>query len=140
MIVAAMVVVLAAISIPFITAGRKAANEASAISSVRLLHGAMQTCLSTGTCAGFFADMDPLVQQGLIDKTLGSGSKSGYEFKVSHQDSSPSFYIYARPQTWGLGYAGTRRFGCDEGGVVKASYSNIGSYFNANTLAAAPSL
>ncbi len=141
LIVVSMIAILAAIAIPFVTSGRRAANEASAISSVRLIHTSVTSCLSSGTCTGFFNDFDTLVKLDLVDSTLGSGTKSGYDFMVSHQDKSPSFYIYAKPRSWGPGiYAGSRRFGTDETGVVKASYSNVGSFFNTNTLAAAPPL
>jgi type IV pilus assembly protein PilA len=139
-LVVSIIVILAAIAIPSITSGRQAANEASAISSVRTMYTAVQTFEQTDQWKNFFNTMAPLAKAGLVDEDLADGSKANYDFFISHQAGSTSFLISARPQSWGVTYAGTRRFGCNEDGVVKASNANIGSHFNSANITAAPPL
>lgn len=139
-IVVAMVAILAAIAVPSVISGRQAANESSAISSVRTIYTGVQTFEQTDNWKNFFDDMTPLVKAGLVDADLGSGSKANYDFFVSHQAGSTSFLISTKPKAWGAGYAGTRRFGCNESGVVKASSTNLASHFNSNNINAAQAL
>lgn len=73
--------IIAAIAIPNLLAARRAANEGSAISQMRVLMAAEQTFAATrgaGRC-GDLADLDAA---DLIDSTLASGRKNGYEFTI----------------------------------------------------------
>ncbi len=86
LIVVVIIGIIAAIAIPNLLASRRASNEASAISSLRTYHSAQATYATTygnGDFAGvpFVTNaFQTLGQTGIIDATLGSGLKSGYEF------------------------------------------------------------
>ena len=87
LIVVAIIGIIAAIAIPNLLASRRAANEASAISSMRVLISSEATYSSTQTGGGY-ADLPGLKTVGLIDDKLGSAgtggaAKSGYWYKVT---------------------------------------------------------
>src|SRR5690242_3682879 len=90
LIVVVIIGIIAAIAIPNLLAARRAANEGSAIASLRTLHGAQMTYQATSG-AGQFAgttganSKTPLTQLAsvnLIDNVLGgpSGIKGSYDF------------------------------------------------------------
>ena len=83
LIVVAIIGIIAAIAIPNLLASRRAANEASAISSVRTINTAQATYSSTVGAGDYAADLDALQTSGLIDDKLGAAgttAKSGYFF------------------------------------------------------------
>src|SRR6185369_13004645 len=88
LIVVVIIGIIAAIAIPNLLAARRAANEGSAISSLRTLHGAQMTYASTygnGDFAGVAGTQDKtslnqLAVPALIDSVLGTGVKSNYDF------------------------------------------------------------
>src|SRR5688500_5053492 len=88
LIVVVIIGIIAAIAIPNLLAARRSANEGSAVSSMRTLHGAQMTYQATqggGNYAGAETTPDgtalsTLYGVGLIDSVLGSGTKSGYNF------------------------------------------------------------
>jgi prepilin-type N-terminal cleavage/methylation domain-containing protein len=140
MLVVSLIAIIAAIAIPQWHSAAQAANEAAAISSVRTIYTAVQTFEAADSNQNFFSDMTPLVKAGLVDTNLGSGSKSGYDFFVRHQAGSTAFLISAKPQTWGPIYKGTRRFGCDEDGIVRYGTTNLVAHFNSTNIGSAPPL
>src|SRR5687767_1766441 len=83
-----IIAILAAISVAGLLAARRSANEASAVSSLRNLHGAQSSYLTSfgdGEYAGdvgspTLAALTALNGRNLVDDVLGSGAKSGYEF------------------------------------------------------------
>src|SRR5882762_11600438 len=82
LIVVAIIGIIAAIAIPNLLASRRAANEGSAQQSLRTLHSSEATYQATSG-NGNFTDLTGLLGGGLIDATLGSGTKSGYKFAVT---------------------------------------------------------
>ncbi len=122
LIVVAIIGIIAAIAIPNLLASKRAANEGSAIATIRTLTSAEATFAATnGT--GAYGDRAALNGQGLIDATLASGSKSGYTFGVTPAASAaPVVYSYlttATPQSVGTVTAtGTRKFASDATGVI----------------------
>src|SRR5271165_3780767 len=89
LIVVAIILIIAAIAIPNLLRSRMAANEASAVGSVRTINTSEVTysstwglgytdlttlSSSTGTCTA------SSTQACLIDPVLGAGAKSGYTF------------------------------------------------------------
>jgi type II secretory pathway pseudopilin PulG len=64
-----------------VPAGYHPASEASAIRSMRTLHGAEVTYQATAG-AGKFGTLRQLAEANLIDDTLGTGTKDGYVFKI----------------------------------------------------------
>src|SRR5690349_11585242 len=78
LIVVAIILIIAAIAIPNLIKSKMAANEASAVGSLRTINTAEITYSSTyGTG---FTDLPTLGSSGIIDTVLSNGTKSGYTF------------------------------------------------------------
>jgi type IV pilus assembly protein PilA len=86
LIVVAIILVIAAISVPNLLRSRMAANEASAVGSMRAINTA---CIEYSTTfGGFPSNLSDLGTSGgasstsadLIDNILAGGAKSGYTF------------------------------------------------------------
>jgi len=153
LIVVAIILIIAAIAIPNLLRSRMAANEASAVGSVRTIVTANITYDST---YGNFATT--LVQNGgaatvttatcehaqLIDSVLGGADpskKSGYSFHFlagnaavtgsglatgcTTNQSTDGFGVYAQPIT--IGTTGQRSFCSDGSGVIR--YDLTGAVF-----------
>ncbi len=131
LIVVVIIGIIAAIAIPNLLASRRSANEGSAISALRTIHGAQATYASTyggGNYAGPPAGLDvtmmtQLGANNLIDSTLASGTKSGYQFTGGTTTASSSlaatFCARAIPTTnSGITATGTRCFGIATDGVI----------------------
>ena len=132
LIVVAIIGIIAAIAIPNLLASRRAANEGSAVSSMRLVHSAQATYQAT-TGNGSFGNLGELDAVDLVDGVLGSGQKSGYNFAMPDAnivDPAPgvlaTFYVTSIPiQPSGLNQTGTRRFGITEVGVAVADTGSL---------------
>jgi type IV pilus assembly protein PilA len=128
LIVVAIIGIIAAIAIPNLLASRRAANEASAISSVRTIGSAEATYSSTSTSGGY-ASAATLNSGGLIDGALyaatngSSNPKSGYLFAITlGSGTNPTSYVSgAAPSTSGT--TGSRFFTSDQAGVIYATAS-----------------
>jgi prepilin-type N-terminal cleavage/methylation domain-containing protein len=122
LIVVAIIGIIAAIAIPNLLSSRRAANEGSAQSSVRTIHSAQVTYQATAGAGAYATDLVALRTQRLIDTSLGSGTKSGYDFVIVEQagvNSSAVFGVYAFPdESGGVSQSGTRCFGTTEDGVM----------------------
>jgi type IV pilus assembly protein PilA len=153
LIVVVIIGIIAAIAIPNLLAARRSANEGSAASSLRTLHGANATYQATsgngnfsgtststatyatawGAANGGTGALGLLATQNLIDATLGSGGKSGYDFgyeafAYSIGVNPASFAAAARPQqSSGIVMTGTRNFGITTDGVLQAMVTNTGA-------------
>ncbi|HVF49433.1 MAG TPA: prepilin-type N-terminal cleavage/methylation domain-containing protein [Pyrinomonadaceae bacterium] len=81
LIVVAIIGIIAAIAIPNLLASRRAANEGSAIASLRVITSSEATYQATAG-GGNYGDLDALASNGLIDSVLGGANheKSGYTF------------------------------------------------------------
>jgi prepilin-type N-terminal cleavage/methylation domain-containing protein len=123
LIVVAIIGIIAAIAVPNMLASRRSANEGSAQSSLRTLHSSQVTYQSTAGNGAFATSLGTLNGQNLIDGSLASGSKSGYEFElcdVSGTGSAAQFGVTAVPSTTsGVGQTGTRRFAMSQIGVMR---------------------
>jgi len=129
---AAVVLVGAAIAIPNLLRSRMAANEASAVGSLRTLNVACVT-YSTTYGTGFPRQLSNLGTSGaasatsadLIDNVLASGAKSGYSFTYSPGAATngvtPTYTIQANPIT--PGQTGQRYFFTDQSGVIRFNIS-----------------
>jgi len=123
LIVVVIIGIIAAIAIPNLLAARRSANEGSAISSLRTVHGGEMTYQAT-TGAGVYGDLAALQTAGIVDSVLGSGAKSGYNYTVAPiapTATSPAFFdATALPQTPppGISATGTRSFYIGEVGVL----------------------
>lgn len=126
LIVVVIIGIIAAIAIPNLLAARRSANEGSAISSLRTIHGAEMTYNSTNG-GGNFGTLADLFANNLVDVQLGSGSnqKSGFNFAAGDQDRTATapatFGACANPTTpTGITATGTRSFGVATDGVIYA--------------------
>ena len=135
LIVVVIIGIIAAIAIPNLLAARRSANEGSAASSLRTIHGASATFQAT-TGNGNFPDADngpsadgllELNTNNLIDGVLGLGTKSGYDFSYESfgfvvGTNPASFSCVADPQqVTGITMTGTRAFGIATDGVLWVS-------------------
>src|SRR5437660_7932105 len=86
LIVVAIILIIAAIAIPNLLRSKMAANEASAVGSLRSLNTACITYSTTyGSYPTTLASLGPAATASsttadLIDSVLASGTKSGYSF------------------------------------------------------------
>ena len=136
LIVVVIIGVIAAIAIPNLLASKRAANEGSAVASLRTLHGAQMTyaasagssqyagVTNTGTPgAPGMVPFQQLAAAQLIDPVLASGTKSHYRFNgergLGSAGTPATFYFTVYPvSTSGVTQTGTRRFGLDTPGVI----------------------
>ena len=139
LIVVVIIGIIAAIAIPNLLASRRSANEGSAISSMRTLHGAQATYASTYGSGSYAGTLNALATPSLIDSTLGSGTKSGYRFEVTANpptSSAPATHIAAsRPSSnSGVTQTGTRNFCVRTEGVIMADSTPaaLGSFITYN--------
>lgn len=122
LIVIAVIAILAAIAIPNLLSSRKAANESSAISSVRTVVSAQETYRSRyGTYATEIGHLGSgasiaATSAGLIDPVLAGGTKSGYT--IATAGTATTYTITAVPTT--VGTTGDRSFFADQTGVLRA--------------------
>jgi len=122
LVVVIIIAIVAAIAIPNLLASRRAANEASAISSLRTIHSAQVTYQATyGSNVIYAPNTQALAATGvdLIDDALGgaSGTKSGYAFEVAASTTTSVYCGQAEPQSTSTG---TRSFAVNEQGVIYA--------------------
>ena len=130
MIVVAIIAIIAAIAIPNLLRSRLAANESSAIGSLRTLTSAQaayqQSAVETNTAGlGLYAtnlsNMGPggLGTPPFIDAALSSADaspKSGYTFLLSTPSPESGFTCTAEPSD--PGRTGNRHFFVDESGSI----------------------
>ena len=126
LIVVVIIGIIAAIAIPNLLAARRSANEGSAISALRTVHGAQATYASTYGGGNYSDGLPALGTLGLIDGVLGgaSGQKSGYNFlstAVAAAAGAPAtFQANGTPVTpAGLTATGTRDFCVETEGVLR---------------------
>lgn len=124
LIVVVIIGIIAAIAIPNLLAARRASNEGSAISSLRTLHGAQLTYVSTYGSGNFATNFDQLRNPGLIDRSLGSATKAGYTFAVTATPVtavSPAAFSFSGVPTTTSGAAqtGSRNFCIRTEGIIR---------------------
>ncbi len=131
LIVVAIILIIAAIAIPNLLRSRMAANEASAVGSVRTINTA-QVTFATSYPADGFTTLAALGGTGttasntgalLIDNVLALGTKSGYVFTSTPGTAAPntSYATTGVPVT--VGTTGQRSFFSDQSGVIRYNLS-----------------
>jgi type IV pilus assembly protein PilA len=142
-IVVTILGIIMAIAVPNLLASRRAANEGSAVSSMRTIHSCQMTYQAT-TGVGEFGDLPTLAVATLTDVVLGSGSKSGYSFVVT--PTAPGtlptqYYATAVPIIIvGVARTGTRRFGVTEDAVIHGDSVTLIPYADQSAVKAAQAL
>lgn len=116
LIVVLIIGIIAQMAIPHLMRSKLAANEASAITTVRSVLNA-ETLYVTTVGSGKYASMGSLVTGMLVDTVVGSSTKDGYVFAISLGAADASFVIDARPT--GYSNSGIRSFFSDETAVIR---------------------
>ena len=131
LIVVAIILIIAAIAIPNLLRSRIAANEASAVGSIRAINTSEVTYASTFPTVGY-GNLDVLggaggssSGAGLIDAVLASGTKSGYVFTIATSGATGSgpatmYTVNGDPQN---SQTGQRHFFSDQSGVIRFNAS-----------------
>jgi len=139
LIVVAIILIIVAIAIPNILRSRIAANQASAIESLRIIATAEVTYFSTYS-TGFSTSMTilgppPAGQQasataaGLIDEALAGGEKSGYSFTFTPADFDAGtnrwygYTIQANPVVFGQ--TGGMYYFADQSHVIRGNATTL---------------
>jgi prepilin-type N-terminal cleavage/methylation domain-containing protein len=132
LIVVAIILIIAAIAIPNLLRSRIAANQASAVGSLRTLNTAEITYSSTYN-SGFSLTLTYLAPPasgsanptstaaGLIDSVLASGSKSGYSFTYTAgaTDTAGRVDNYSITAVPINSSTGTNYYYTDQSGVIR---------------------
>ena len=128
LIVVAIIGIIAAIAIPNLLSSRRAANESSAIGSMRTISTAQTNYLSAvgnnTTYAATLAALGPVAPgANLIDGTLAAATaagtaKSGYFFTMAGGAGNTTYTLNGTPAS---ASTGTRNFFSDESGVIRAN-------------------
>src|ERR1700682_229753 len=138
LIVVAIILILAALAIPNLLHSKMAANESSAVSTMRTLStSAVSYSPSYGSYPSTLAAMGPAstpssTAADLVDALLGQdpATRSGYTFVWTSSGSPVSAYtLVATPVT--LGVSGQRGFFTNQSGVIRAD--NGGAATSAST-------
>jgi type IV pilus assembly protein PilA len=140
LIVVAIILIIAAIAIPNLLRSRIAANEASAVGSVRTINTSEVTYASTYPQIGFapLANLGgaggSAAGAGLLDSVLSAGTKSGYVFTTPAAGITPSscgttvacstYTVTGDPQN---SQTGQRHFFSDQSGVIRYNTSAAAS-------------
>ncbi len=139
LIVVAIILIIAAIAIPNMLRARIAANEASAVSSLRTVTHAQITYASTYPTIGYSDSLSKLATPNagcplpvdtkacLIDSSLGSGVKSGYTFSLTATGSGIIGAYDTSADPLAPGSTGQRHFHNDETGVIRYNPSGPAS-------------
>jgi len=131
LIVVAIILIIAAIAIPNLLRSKMAANEASAVGSLRSINTASVAYSTTyGTYPPTLADLGPDSSGGtaatsttadLLDSVLSAGVKSGYTFTFAPGTGNLSYTLTAVPSSQGV--TGQRGFYTDQSGVIRGDSS-----------------
>jgi type IV pilus assembly protein PilA len=128
LIVVAIILIIAAIAIPNLIKSKMAANEASAVGSVRTVNTGEVNYAASCPAIGYSASLAELSSgaacaggKGIIDPVLAGGAKAGYKFTyatVAGADGLNDTYTQTGvPAT--IGTTGQRGFYSDQTGVIR---------------------
>ncbi len=118
-----IILIIAAIAIPNLLRARMAANESSAVASVRTIVTAQMAYSESHPETGYACSLSALRDAQMIDGVLGSGQKTGYRFEITGCEAeaaggvSKKYQVVAYPIT--ANQTGDRSFCSDESAVIK---------------------
>jgi prepilin-type N-terminal cleavage/methylation domain-containing protein len=92
LIVVAIILIIATIAIPSLMRSRQAAQESSAVATLRSLNTAEVTYMSTNR--GRYGEIPDLIFAGLIDERFND-SLSGYAYDITVSDANTNYIIVA---------------------------------------------
>jgi len=124
LLVVAIIGIISAIAVPNLLASKRAANEGSAVASVRTITSAEATYQAT-TGVGSYGSLANLNTAGLVDSNLSGSTiaapKSGYAFTAAADATTPNSQYLTTASTSvasGVTATGSRNFASDSSGVV----------------------
>jgi type IV pilus assembly protein PilA len=136
LIVVAIILIIAAIAIPNLLRAKMAANESSAVASIRTINTAMITYQSSYPTVGFATSLINLggvapctpssTTACLIDSQLASGVKSGYNFTATGAGGPPAVQYFTTGVPTVVNQTGTRSFCSFEDAVIRVQPSGAG--------------
>ncbi len=136
LIVVAIILIIAAIAIPNLLRAKMAANEASAVASIRTINTAMITYQSSYPTVGYATTLSNLggvtpctpssTTACLIGSDLASGMKSGYNFTAAGSGGPPAVQYYATAVPTAVNQTGIRSFCSFEDAIVRVQPSGAG--------------
>lgn len=129
LIVVAIILIIAAIAIPNLLRARMAANESSAVASIRTINTSEITYNSAYPTVGYaptlvnLGGVAPCTPSSttacLLDSVLASGTKSGYTFVAVGAGGTPAVTYYATAVPVTLNQTGIRSFCSFEDAVIR---------------------
>jgi prepilin-type N-terminal cleavage/methylation domain-containing protein len=140
LIVVAIILIIAAIAIPNLLKSKMAANQSSAVASLRTVNtcevtysstynqGFTSTLVQLGPPAGGGAATSAAA--GLIDSVLAAGTKSGYTFSyvagaAAPDGTTPTYTIIGDPVS--AGSTGQNHYFTDESNVIRQNSTAVAS-------------
>jgi len=135
LIVVAIILIIAAIAIPNLLRARIAANEASAVGSLRSLNTAQISYSSNYPTVGFATSLSSLAGTNcappgstgacLIDTQLASGKKSGYSFTETGTAGTPNATYQIRADPISPNTSGVRYFCTFADAVIRTGSASL---------------
>jgi type IV pilus assembly protein PilA len=132
----AIILIISAIAIPSYLRSRMQANEASAVSSLRMINTAAITYSSTYGNVGYPTNMADMgganpctatpTSACLLDDSLAQGTKSGYTIVWVGDGATPSVAYSLTGTPLVVGSSGQRMFCTDQTGVIRYDPSGAG--------------
>jgi type IV pilus assembly protein PilA len=129
LIVVAIILIIAAIAIPNLLRARMAANESSAVASIRTIntgeitYGASYPTIGFATALTNLGGASPCTPSSvtgcLIDSVLAGGTKSGYVFTAAGSGGPPATQYFATGTPVTLNQTGIRSFCSFEDAVIR---------------------
>ena len=103
LIVVAIILIIATIAIPSLLRSRQAANESSAVASIRTVNTAQITYMSSS--GGFFGSFTDLTAGGLLDDRFNSGTPTvgGYTYTMNLSSGNRDYSVEADPAATSTG-------------------------------------
>jgi type IV pilus assembly protein PilA len=129
LIVVAIILIIAAIAIPNLLRSRMAANEASAVGSLRTINTSAVAYSTTYPAVGYpvtLLSLQPATPAtsaaaDLIDVVLAAGTKSGYIFTFTTDAKTPSVGYTDVADPVVVGSSGQRHFFTNQSGVIRGN-------------------
>ena len=132
LIVVAIILIIAAIAIPNLIRSRIAANEASAVSSIRAITTAEHAYSQTYPDIGYTCNLPDLgppssgqpptsTAADILDPVVSNGTKQGYSFAVTSCSGTPKSQYTSTAVPLSIGSSGQRAFCSDSSGIIQFS-------------------
>ena len=137
LIVVAIILIIAAIAIPNLLRAKMAANEASAVGSLRTIN---TSCVAYSTSYGIgfpgsLTNLGPIARDGtasstsadLIDSVLSAGSQERLHLRLcAGADTAGNQHLHDYGDAYCRGQTGQRMFFTDQSGVIRADVFRCG--------------